>query len=91
MAKNQIVVTSVGTSFNTPQKFTLQSPSLLGYPMLSTIIDSGNYTDTTPPQNPAGIVANGYINVQFHTGNQWTTGTIYTTQTGAQINTLIEA
>ncbi len=85
------LITAVGSTANTPAQFTLASPSLSLYQMTSTMISYGNFTDTTPPQNPAGIVANGYINVQYHTNNQWTTGTIYTTQTGAEINTLVVA
>lgn len=85
------LVTQVGSTFAQPNQYTLASPSLSKYRMTSTITEYGNFTDTTPPQNPAGIVANGYINVQYHSNNQWVTGTIYTTQTGAQINTLVVA
>jgi hypothetical protein len=59
--------------------------------MTSTIVDYGDYTDTTPPQNAAGIVANGFIYIQYHKDNAWQTATIYTAQTGAQLNTLVVA
>ena len=84
-------LTVVGSTLNTPANFTTASPSLDSYVMTSTIINFGNFTDTTPPVNAQGIVTAGFVNVQYHTGNQWTTATLYTSQTGAQINTLVVA
>lgn len=85
------LLTVVGSTGGTPKQFTLASPCDSVYQMTSTIINYGNFTDTTPPQNAAGIVANGYVNVQYHENNQWKTGTLLTSQTGAQINTLVVA
>jgi hypothetical protein len=81
----------VGSSNATPKEFTLQSPSFNKYQMTSTIISYGDYTDTTPPQNVAGLTANGYVNVQYHVNNEWQTNTLFTSETGAQINTLVTA
>ncbi len=87
MAQSQaILVTVVGSSGNTPKQFTAASPSFNNYPMVSTFIDFGDSTF----QSPAGITASGYINVQYHSNNQWVTGTLYVTSTGAQIKTLVD-
>ena len=81
----------VGSTNATPKQFTLQSPSFNRYYMTSTMIDYGDYTDTTPPQNPAGLTANGFVKVQYHVGNQWQVDTLFVSETGAQINTLVTA
>ncbi len=80
----------VGSTNSTPKQFTLQSPSFNVYQMTSTIIDYGAYTDTTPPQNVAGLTANAYVNIQYHSSNQWKTATLYTSNTAAAIKTLID-
>lgn len=83
-----ILVTEVDSSFATPKQFTAASPSMNRYPMTSTFIEFGDsdHTNTT-----TGITASGFINVQYHSNNQWITGTIWVTSTGAQINTLVTA
>ena len=81
----------VGSTNATPKQFTLASPSFNRYYMTGTMIEYGDYTDTTPPQNPAGLTANGFVNIQYHSNNQWVTATLYTSNTGAQINTLVVA
>jgi len=90
MAQQSILLTQVGSDAATPVQYTAQSPSLARYRMCSTIVDYGDYAGTAT-QNPAGIIANGFVYVQFHSNNQWVSRTLYVTQTGAQIKTLIEA
>lgn len=82
-------LTVIGSTAATPKQFTAQSPCLTPYQLVSTMVSYGDYTDTTPPQNAAGITAHGYVNVQYHTNNQWTTATLYTSQSGSEINTLV--
>jgi hypothetical protein len=81
-----ILVTEVDSSFATPTQFTVASPSMNRYPMASTFIEFG---DSTHTNNTTGIQASGFINVQYHSNNQWITGTIWVTSTGAQINTAV--
>lgn len=83
-----ILITEVGSTFSQPNQFTAASPCSINYIMTSTMMDYGSGAQ---PANAGGIVSAGYINVQFHSNNQWVTGTIYTSQTGAQIKTLVEA
>lgn len=89
MAQQSILVTQIGSDGPSPSQYTAQSPSLARYRMTSTIVDYGDYT--TNINNPAGIQPQGFIYVQYHINNQWTSRTLYVTQTGAQIKTLIEA
>lgn len=83
-----ILVTEVDSSFATPKQFTTASPSFTRYPMTSTFIEFG---DSDHVNTTTGIVASGFINVQYHTANQWVTGTIWVTIAGAAIQTAVNA
>lgn len=83
------LIPEVGSDFAQPAQFTAASPSFNRYLMTSTMIQYGDLSPAVT--QPTGIVANGFISVQFHSNNQWTTGRIYTNLTGAQINTLVVA
>lgn len=83
------LIPQVGSDFATPTQYTAASPSFNRYRMTSTIIEYGDLSPTVT--QPTGIVANGFISVQYHENNQWKTGKIYTSLTGAQINTLVVA
>lgn len=85
-----ILITQVGSTNATPKQYTAASPSLARYRMNSTIIDYGDYAGTAA-DNAAGITPNGFIYVNYRVDNAYTSATIYTSQTGAQIKTLIEA
>lgn len=85
-----ILVTQVGSTAASPTQYTAQSPSLARYRMTSTIVDFGDYAGTAA-QNAAGIVANGFLYIQYHVDNQWRTATIYTTQNGAALAALVNA
>lgn len=83
-----IRISQVGSTNATPTQYTVQSPSLDRYRMTSTIID---YGDQTTAANAAGIVGNGFVKIQYHENNRWVSETIFTSQTGAQLNTLVVA
>lgn len=83
-----ISVTVVDSSFATPTQYTAASPSFIRNWQTVGFIESG---DSTHVNTNNGITAAGFINVQYHSGNQWQTGTLYVTDTGAQILTKINA
>lgn len=86
---NSALLNLVGADNASPKQFTLQSPSFNKDVEIGTIIDYGDYTDTVPPQNVAGLQAIGYVKVQYHSDNQWKTPTYYTSQNGATLFGLI--
>jgi len=76
----------VYSDFAAPKEFTAQSPSFLQYWNQADIIKFGDCTQLTPVPgaiNGSGIVPTGYVDVQFHKNNQWTTGRLYTNQSGS--------
>lgn len=84
-----ISVVEVDSDFATPEKFTATSPSFTRNLQTSTFIESG---DSTHLNSNTGIVATGFIQVQYHNANQWVTGRIYVaTLTGATLLTAINA
>jgi len=85
-----ILITQVGSTAATPTQYTAQSPSLARYRMTSTIVDYGDAVGV-PASYPGGPVPAGFLYIQYHVDNQWKTATIYTAQTGAQLNTLVVA
>lgn len=91
MAQQSILITQVGSDFAEPGQYTAASPSLSRYRMTSSMVTFGDAPAGTAASYTGGPVPLGFIYVQFHTNNQWKTGTLYTSQTGAQIKTLVEA
>ena len=90
MAKESILITQVGSSNATPTQYTAASPSLARYRMTQTFIDYGDAVGVTASYT-GGPVPAGFINIQYHSNNQWITATIYTSQNGAAIAALVEA
>lgn len=92
MPTNSVILPVVGSDFATPTQFTAASPSFNKYFVIPNgiIKEFGDYTlPSGAPTPPNGITPLGYLFVNFHSGNQWTTGNYYTSQTGAQIATLL--
>lgn len=75
----------VGSTFATPKEFTLASPSYNQYWASAHVVTFGDCTQlpTAPAVGNNGIVPTGYCKVEFHSNNQWVTGTIYTNQSGS--------
>lgn len=85
------LITQVWSTNPTPKQYTLASPSFNRYRMTSTMVDYGDISPAGSITTTSGIVPLGFVQVQYRTNNSWTTATIYTSQTGAQLNTLITA
>lgn len=83
-----ISVVVVDSSFATPTQYTAASPSFTRNWQTVGFIESG---DSNHANTNSGITANGFINVQYHSNNQWITGTLYVMDTGAQLLTKINA
>lgn len=81
-----ISVVVVDSDFAMPDKYTAQSPSFTRNKQTSTFIDSG---DSAHVNTNSGIIASGFISVQYHSNNQWVTGTLYVTDNGAALLTKI--
>jgi len=89
MATNSVKLTIVGSDFAKPTQFTAQSPSFFRYfPIPNTpIVEFGDFAGTLNPVTQQ--TAAGFIAVQFHSNNQWITGSYYTVENGAAIATLL--
>lgn len=88
MATNSALIPLVGSDFGDPKQFTAASPSFNKYFTIPNGIVTSFGDVVGGVAGPNGIVPLGYLSVQFHNQNQWTTGNYYTSLTGAQIATI---